>query len=211
MKRCPQCEFIYEDDQSTCDMDGTTLASDAPLAAGAAKQSSLRSFAVPAVVGSILAAVLILAFYASPLLLASPDARTRLPEAQSAPSNIPAPAPTATQPADVQPTPNSSPEDLSGESSAEQVAMLENKGRPSETNHADSRNAHDPLTIRRGLPPLPRVPSLPRLPAARVGKQTSATVAEKNRNSAVVSGKRPSKVGSFLKKTGRFIKKPFKF
>ena len=25
MKRCPQCEFIYEDDQSHCDMDGTRL------------------------------------------------------------------------------------------------------------------------------------------------------------------------------------------
>ena len=28
MKRCPQCEFIYEDDQSFCDMDGIKLAHD---------------------------------------------------------------------------------------------------------------------------------------------------------------------------------------
>ena len=28
MKRCPQCEFIYEDDQSHCDMDGTRLSHD---------------------------------------------------------------------------------------------------------------------------------------------------------------------------------------
>jgi len=28
MKRCPQCEFIYEDDQSLCDMDGALLVFD---------------------------------------------------------------------------------------------------------------------------------------------------------------------------------------
>ena len=28
MKRCPQCEFIYEDDQSMCDMDGVLLVFD---------------------------------------------------------------------------------------------------------------------------------------------------------------------------------------
>jgi hypothetical protein len=30
MKRCPQCEFIYEDDQSRCDMDGIDLVFDDP-------------------------------------------------------------------------------------------------------------------------------------------------------------------------------------
>ena len=29
MKRCPKCEFIYEDDQSLCDMDGVLLVLDA--------------------------------------------------------------------------------------------------------------------------------------------------------------------------------------
>ena len=28
MKRCPQCEFIYEDEQSLCDMDGVLLVFD---------------------------------------------------------------------------------------------------------------------------------------------------------------------------------------
>ncbi len=30
MKRCPQCEFIYEDDQNRCDMDGIDLIFDNP-------------------------------------------------------------------------------------------------------------------------------------------------------------------------------------
>ena len=28
MKRCPQCEFLYEDEQSLCDMDGILLVYD---------------------------------------------------------------------------------------------------------------------------------------------------------------------------------------
>jgi hypothetical protein len=31
MKRCPQCEFIYEEDQRLCDMDGTALIHDSHL------------------------------------------------------------------------------------------------------------------------------------------------------------------------------------
>ena len=31
MKRCPQCEFIYEDDQSLCDMDGFLLVFDSQV------------------------------------------------------------------------------------------------------------------------------------------------------------------------------------
>ena len=31
MKLCPQCEFIYEDEQNFCDMDGETLVYDTRL------------------------------------------------------------------------------------------------------------------------------------------------------------------------------------
>ena len=37
MKRCPECEFLYYDEQDWCDMDGTRLSFTAtlpPLAAG---------------------------------------------------------------------------------------------------------------------------------------------------------------------------------
>ena len=34
MKRCPQCEFIYEDEQTMCDMDGAVLAFDTSSTVG---------------------------------------------------------------------------------------------------------------------------------------------------------------------------------
>ena len=90
MKRCPQCEFIYEDEQNTCDMDGTILAFDASVAAAnAPSRSRLRSFALPAVIGTMLASLLIVAFYASPLMFASPDQRSPQPKRKYLPRVIP--------------------------------------------------------------------------------------------------------------------------
>ena len=212
MKRCPQCEFIYEDDQTICDMDGAMLAFDASKGADAFKRSTLRSFAVPAIVGSMFAALLFIAFYASPLLLASPDARSRPPETQTAPTSSPDPEPT--QPVDVQPSPQVSPEVASDDGGSERLALSAvHDPNGNEIDHANSRSADSKLTIRRGVPPLPRVPSLPRLPPARVGKQGDSTAGDKDRDNVQLTNsepKKPSKVGSFLKKTGRMIKKPFK-
>lgn len=79
MKRCPQCEFVYEDDQTVCDMDGSELFRDAlslPLPAlenilpeagklpAGSQGSKWRGLAVPAIAGVVLAAVLFLVYYA---------------------------------------------------------------------------------------------------------------------------------------------------
>jgi hypothetical protein len=74
MKRCPQCEFIYEDDQSLCDMDGVLLVLDsrtlpnqhalAPLSSPPAKAQK-RNRAVPAFATLILALVLGMVYYVS--------------------------------------------------------------------------------------------------------------------------------------------------
>ena len=85
MKLCPQCDFIYEDDQSVCDMDGKELVSDsAPVVArqdlaAALKPTSnsvpdvspmplarrrWRSFAVATVLGFALAALIIVIYLA---------------------------------------------------------------------------------------------------------------------------------------------------
>ncbi len=213
MKRCPQCEFIYEDEQNTCDMDGTILAFESTSASSKVKQSPLRAFALPAIVGTMLAALLFVAFYASPLMLASPDARSRPPEAQTSPATDPSPEPAATQPALNEPFPLP-PEVASDEPSSEPVtASAAHELEPATTSNTDSRSGDGRLTIRRGLPPLPRVRSLPRLPPARIGKPASSSPVDRNRNAQVAHGdsSRPSKVRSFLKKTGRIIKKPFRF
>lgn len=74
MKRCPQCEFIYEDDQSLCDMDGVLLVFDsrnlpnlhalAPVP-GPAPKALKRSRMVPAFASLILALVLGMVYYVS--------------------------------------------------------------------------------------------------------------------------------------------------
>jgi hypothetical protein len=214
MKRCPQCEFIYEDEQINCDMDGTILAFDASVAAAnAVNRSQLRTFALPAIVGTMLAALLFVAFYASPLMFASPDVRSRAPEVQTSPTSKPSPEPAATKPAKDQPSPSPSAEVASDERRAEAVAIPTNDREAAKTNHTNSRAADSRLTIRRGVPALPRVPSLRRLPPARVGAPASSPQTTRHREVQHAHGdsKRPSKVGSFLKKTGRIIKKPFKF
>ena len=207
MKRCPQCEFIYEDEQRTCDMDGAVLTLDGNSTTDQVKPFQLRSFAVPAIVGTLLAALLCLAVYVSPLLLANPDARGQLPD-QTLPAGTPNPQPTVTQPAPEEPSPVPTPEVASDHRGAEEIATETRK--VAETNHANSKPADSRLTIRRGLPPLPRVSTLPRLPPARVENRP---VRDNRENDRVASreSKKPSKVGSFLKKTGRVISKPFKF
>lgn len=209
MKRCPKCEFIYEDEQTICDMDGTTLALDARGAnSSTIKRSTFRTVAVPAIVGTVLAALLFLVFIASPLSLANPDARSRPQDNQPVPAISPEPAPTATQPAPQATPPPASPQETSDEGHTEQVAMTSERNRKA----ALHPPVDDRLTVRRGLPPLPRVPPLPRLHSARAQKQAKSRTPDGY--PAVQSDdreKRPSKVTSFLKKTGRIIKKPFKF
>ena len=42
MKRCPLCEFIYEDDQGVCDMDGIELVQDRGTSIPAGKDTALK-------------------------------------------------------------------------------------------------------------------------------------------------------------------------
>ena len=103
MKRCPQCEFIYEDDQSMCDMDGVLLVFDSrtlpnfhALATVPAVPSRphRRNRAVPVFATLILSLVLGMVYYVS----------TRRPNytppvqpssLSVAPVTIPTPEPTA--------------------------------------------------------------------------------------------------------------------
>lgn len=74
MKRCPQCEFIYEDDQSLCDMDGVLLVFDSRTLPNqhalatvppSPKAASRRNRAVPAFATLVLAGVLGMVYYVS--------------------------------------------------------------------------------------------------------------------------------------------------
>ena len=71
MKRCPLCDFIYEDDQGQCDMDGIELVPNQGTAlirleaAAQPAESRRRRFAALPVAGIILVIFLFTAYYIS--------------------------------------------------------------------------------------------------------------------------------------------------
>ena len=178
MKRCPQCEFIYEDDQSLCDMDGVLLVFDArtlpnlhalaPVPAVPAKAQSRRNRAVPAFATLILALVLGMVYYVSM------DRRTAVedtytPSAAAATTSEPVPV--------VNPTPEPQPSQ-----EVQAVALEEPKPEPAKQLEPKAAKKQ-PVK-------------------ASAGTQVKTESEPK---------KDDSKVGSILKKTGRILKKPFKF
>ena len=174
MKRCPQCEFIYEDDQSLCDMDGVLLVFDSrnlpnhhALATVPAKPQPRRNRAVPAFATLILALVLGMVYYVS-TQRRTIEPVIETPAASAATSN-PVPA--------VNPTPEAQP---SQETEASQVPPQTEEPKPAPTNPATT-------------------------PAKKAPVKTASTATPSEPK------KDDSKVGSILKKTGRILKKPFKF
>jgi outer membrane biosynthesis protein TonB len=170
MKRCPQCEFIYEDDQSLCDMDGILLVFDSrtlpnhhALATVPAPKTQRRNRAVPAFATVILALVLAMVYYVS-------TRRSAAPQTYS-----PATVTSTSDPAPVSiPTPEAQP----SESPKEETPKEETK------------------------------PATTKQPAKKPAAKTSPSPQTK---ASTQPKKDESKVGSILKKTGRILKKPFKF
>jgi hypothetical protein len=173
MKRCPQCEFIYEDDQSLCDMDGVLLVFDSrklpnlhalatipPTPATAQR----RNRAVPAFATLILVLVLGMVYYVS-------TRQTR--PAISTPSTL------STAPAAVIiPTPEPQP-----------------------------TQSEEPRQVKEEEPKLAPVKQRATAPAKKSATTKNTSVSQTKPEPK----KDDSKVSSILKKTGRILKKPFKF
>ena len=171
MKKCTQCEFIYEDDQSLCDMDGVLLVLDSrilpdtqALVTVPAKPQR-RNRAVPAFATLILALVLGMVYYVStrprPVPTIDPSASA---------SSIAEPAPV------VNPTP---------------------EAQPSESPKEEVEEAKSTTTRQSTVAPAKK-------PAAKTASAPQPKTSSEPK-------KDDSKVGSILKKTGRILKKPFKF
>lgn len=257
MKLCPQCEFIYEDDQNLCDMDGEALVYDTrlgvfpgtvPAVTGATPtKSRVRIIVMAVVAGLVFPTLLCLAYYASSPLpgstftsrsLKAETSETR-PPPQIASQDNSSSSP-ATNPPQSPTSPEADPE--SGTISAHELS--DTSAQQSARRHLVAKATDDAmktsdksLGISRHLPPLPRLTPLPRLPppqrlpaAKPEDKQpgstttlqrqvlTSQKVAMASQKALIVEVKpasrnatRRSRLGAFLKKTGRILKKPFKF
>ena len=171
MKRCPKCEFIYEDDQSLCDMDGVLLVLDSRTLPNTRALQTVeaktppprRNRAVPAFATLILALVLGLVYYVS----IQRNANTYTPPPSAASTSNPV--------AEVNPTPESQP------------STEEPKPEPA------------------------KVVVAPAAVAVPVKKTVAKPAPSPTTKAKVEEKKDESKVGSILKKTGRILKKPFKF
>jgi hypothetical protein len=183
MKRCPQCEFIYEDDQSLCDMDGVLLVFDsrtlpnvhalATVTGPIPEKGQRRSRMVPAFASVILMLVIASVYYVTAL---RPTAGEFSPATVTSAQPEP-PAPVTEAPAVV-------PEPTAEANEAQPPAPVAAEKRETRTESS------------------PKPAAAPARKAVGQPTTTSATPEPK---------KDDSKVGSILKKTGRILKKPFKF
>jgi len=217
MRRCPVCDFIYEDDERLCAMDGTGLVNHTgPLPF---EESALPQSAAPAnplwrgltliAAGIILAIALFVIFHnvaKRNVLQNNPKAaaQTRNPSQAGTPKPVVAvpvetATPLTTPPPALKPTPAKS------------------DARPR------SHRARQPGDIR-AVPvetatPFPRPPSLPirakiEVPSDVYGSSPVNPNLPRSRPSATphatdTDQKKESKIKSFLKKAGRVLKKPF--
>ena len=170
MKRCPQCEFIYEDDQSLCDMDGVLLVLDSrtlptshALTTVPPKLQQRRNRAVPAFATVVLGLVLGMVYFVSTRPRAVPTTEPQV---------------TATSPLTAAP-----------------VAVPTPEAQPSESPKEEPKPAN---TKQPAIAPAKKAPTVKTEPVTQPKAPTEPKKDE-------------SKVGSFLKKTGRILKKPFKF
>lgn len=237
MKLCSQCEFIYEDEQERCDMDGAELVYEptlehvfpngalqtrtelerrgpallvipltrSPQPATSIAQTDVvvtrRRLLLQIAAVAVLAAVAFAAFYATPRLFHT--------KPQSANNTIKT---QQQQPGNSQPV-------LVGSD----VAATSEKPEPQETKPYVSRSSDKPETRNAkletpfpalpGLKPLPRLKPLLKLkPIPRLSDRSRSVNA--GRKGIVVNTSAPTKkesgFGSFLKKTGRILARPFK-
>ena len=181
MKRCPQCEFIYGDDQSLCDMDGALLVLDsrtlpnlhalAPVEAPivTATRAPWRHRTFPAMAALILATVFSLVYFVST------QRSVTKPAAVSGAS--------ITVPALPLPTPVETNQTVPAAPALEKIETTKEEAKPQ--------------------------PS--KAPAPAPAKRASKSAPTTERKPVEETKKDESKVGSILKKTGRILKKPFKY
>jgi hypothetical protein len=227
MRRCPQCEFFYEDDENLCAMDGTELVNyrgplpfeeSSPSRTPARRNFYGRSLTL-ITAGAILAVASILFFQTV--------GKRRVPQSSfQTPLRSSTASPRTEQtPAAAVPEPNSI---LIPDGSSNSVARAKTKAITKVD--PDRQSDRDPFST------APVASSTPLLKPSPIFSQAHASTAAPPINSvtpvakqrepalpsqpavsspseikpAATSQKSESKISSFLKRTGRALKKPFK-
>ena len=223
MKRCPECDFLYEDEQDRCDMDGTTLnftATLPPLPLPQPVVPHLKSiwsgFTIPLLVLVLLGTVLIILYRAAPSSSHS-SAGVKKQEAVNQDTRRPAASELVTVPA-------MSPEPVELSTGTPTKATRSN--RPLSSTSANEP-AVAPASHIQIEPATPTV-SAPKPAISQSSPKAASPVSEKPPASSYIISAHPkpspgipasqpatqaqekdSKLKSFFKKAGRVLKKPF--
>lgn len=211
MKRCPQCEFIYEDDQTCCDMDGIDLIFDSrPLPRTLALEKTarvtrpvLRRSALLSLIGVVLGVVLLAIGYASFDSVLSTQSEPAVPQVATASQQPAQEGVPVRRPAKALPISEPVDENLSAPITtslkAKQLARnnaetrATSRSRTSHPNSLDTRARTAGRDVRQG-----EIARAQGQAQTRTGKPETAHV------------KKDSKLVSIAKKTGRFFTKPFR-
>jgi hypothetical protein len=196
MKRCPRCEFVYENEQSRCDMDGTGLVYDprplTPEGRAATEPTALlvksrrRISVVPSVVGVLFVSVLLIGYYgfthrsAPRISSPSPSKLTTAPQSDS--PMVPLPAATAT------PAPSPGNE------------ATPHKKKPEKTSRINTVSSAHSSSARKRQDDAPDKP----IPSRTIAKNQP-----RERTPARTNANKDSRIRSFFKNTARVLKKPF--
>jgi hypothetical protein len=207
MKRCPLCDFIYEDEQSLCDMDGYELVADSGLLsrldntttvpAGLPQPTSSwgRRLAFPTVATVILGAVLFLVYYVPTHLTVrqSNYSPTKVTTGSQAGQTL-SPAVEAMTTASPTYSPRSS------RSPTSEKPNPQAEGNPSRSENLAPSTSPSPAPKR-----------AEKKHKIAIAQPVGANQKHRFKRQEHPDEKKDSKVASFLKKTGRILKKPFEF
>jgi len=179
MKRCPKCEFIYEEEQNHCDMDGAILVHDpralldtARVRSNYAHRSTRKLFVQLALPLAILAT---LSFYALRSQTGPHNSNPAATVGVSSSSSSIGASPSATEDAN---THTLSPHNEAGVNPASPAIESDNGNQTGQADEPSAKSSPSKRQLAR--------------PQSRITPQ-----------------KKENKVTSFLKKTGKFFKKPF--
>ena len=223
MKRCPECEFLYYDEQDRCDMDGTRLRFTTKLPtlpAEAAEKKSMRGAFTIAVMATLILGIVLFIFY-------PPKWRTSTssPATEVKPVNVPdASSDSQLPPSQASQHATSTPSPKSAARSRDPFASMETRTEKSDSSLAPTkpkltipapanrtivaRPAMNPVTTVNQAPPMSQKPTTPSYsmsgPSVRPVAAATASPKPVTQNS-----NKDSKFNSIMKKAGRILKKPF--
>ena len=226
MKLCPQCDFIYENDQCLCDMDGavleykptpfppTTDAAPHPAVISSANSQWWR-FTATAAVGVVLGTALLYQVSTHPTSPRSSnhssaqvtnnspeqvtsDSAPLVTDDAEAPSNL-----DLTQPVPLTPPIEATPAPLSRKAPPQTQSPVSSLSTQLPQLSKSTAKANSSTSAAVKLSP-------PSSRSARKREDRKRKPASAINNPKAAREKKDSTIGSFLKKTGRIFKKPFK-